>query len=387
MFSTRTAWPRDPNPLTRAIDKARARWDLIDLTQANTTKVNLPMDRGALAAALADGARADYDPAPLGIDKARVAISDYYGRRGVAVDPAQVLVTATTSEAYTYVFRLLADPGEAVLAASPGYPLFDSLAEAAGVRLHTHRQLYQGQWQLDPEALALALTPKTRALLSVSPGNPTGACPGPVDRRRLIQTARAHDLALISDEVFLDYLEVPERFAQTSMARETEVLTFTLSGLSKVAALPHLKLSWVVVSGPDALVKEAMARLEFLADTYLSVATPVQEALPRILDIAEETQDFLRDRLWENAATVRELCAGSPLRPRARDGGWYMVLDLPPDTDDEAEAIRLVEDAQVITQPGFLFDLEDHPCLVISLLPEPETFSEGLRAILARAGG
>lgn len=386
MFSRRTAWSRDLNPLTQAIEAARARYDLIDLSVSNATKVNLPMDRGGVAAALAHGAQADYEPAALGIEKARVAVSDYYGRRGVSVDPAHVVITSTTSEAYTFLFRLLADPGDTVLAATPSYPLFDSLAEAAGVQLTHHALDYEAQWRLNPDALSAAMTPRTKALLSVAPGNPTGACPGPVDRRRLVSTAEQHGLPIISDEVFLDYLDAPERFGQVSMARNQHVLTFTLSGLSKVAALPHLKLSWMVISGPESEVQEALARLEFIADTYLSVATPVQEALPRILELAEETQDFLRDRLWNNAATLKELCEDTWLRPRHRDGGWYAIVDLPDDSDDEQAAIHGVEQAQVITQPGFLFDLEDQPCLVLSLLPEPEQFRQGLRDLLANKG-
>ncbi len=387
MFSERTDWPRDANPLSKAIDTAVGRFDVLDLAASNPTKVNLPMDRGAIAAALAEGAQVDYEPESLGMETARVAVSDYYGRRGVLVDPNQVMITATTSEAYTHLFRLLADPGDAVLAAAPTYPLFDFLTDAANVELQTHRLTYEEQWGLDPDALEAAVTPRTRALLSVAPGNPTGACPGPVDRRRLLTTAAAHNLAIISDEVFLDYLDTPELFAQHSFARNSDNLTFTLSGLSKVAALPHLKLSWTVVSGPDELVQEALGRLEILADTYLSAGTPVQHALPRLLDLAEETQDFLRDRIWDNAATLSELCKNSELRVRARNGGWYAILDLPGGFDDEAFAIALVENDQVITQPGYLYDLEDTPCLVLSLLPEAETFRDGIKAILARGRG
>ncbi|MCB9650174.1 MAG: pyridoxal phosphate-dependent aminotransferase [Deltaproteobacteria bacterium] len=385
MFSRRTSGPREPNPLTRAIAEARARFDLWDLTESNPTRVQLPMDRAAVAAALAKGAEADYVPAPLGADLAREAVADYYSRRGVAVDPARVMLTATTSEAYAYLFRLLADPGEEVVAATPSYPLFGALAEAAEVKLSPHAMLYDGRWRLDPTALAAALSPRTRALLTVGPNNPTGSCLGPVDRRRLVQAALTRGAAVISDEVFLDYLDAPERFAATSFAREAETLTFTLSGLSKVAALPHLKLSWVVVNGPPEQAAEAMDRLEHMADTFLSVGTPVQEALPRLLEQAEETQDFLRGRLWENGDHLRDVARRAGLTVRARDGGWYAVLDLPDGWDDEAFALELVTRAQVVVQPGYLFDLEDRPAVVLSLLPAPEVFQEGVDRLISLA--
>jgi alanine-synthesizing transaminase len=386
MFSRRTGWARDPNPLAQAVAEVKKRHDVLDLTESNPTRVQLPMDRAAVAAALAQGAEVDYAPAPLGTARAREAVADYYSRRGVTVAPERVVLTATTSEAYVYLFRLLADPGDAVVAATPSYPLFASLAEAAEVRLEPHALQYEGRWRLDPAALAAALSPRVRALLTVGPGNPTGACLGPVDRRRLVQAALQRDLAVISDEVFLDYLDAPERFAAHSFAREAECLTFTLSGLSKVAALPHLKLSWIVVNGPLEAVAEATARLELMADTFLSVATPVQEALPRLLEQAEETQDFLRARLWENADHLRDAARRAGLSVRARDGGWSAILDLPEGFDDEAFALALVEGDQVVVQPGYLYDLTDRPALVLSLLLPPEAFQEGVDRLMARAG-
>lgn len=382
MFSQRTRWGRAENPLTQAIRAARAEGPILDLTASNPTQVGLGFPPEAFAQALARGAAEPYAPEPFGLPKARAAVAAYYQRRGVSVSPEQVLLVATTSEAYAFLFRLLADPGDRILAPAPSYPLFEFLAELADVRLESHRLVYEGRWRLDRVSLDVADGPRAKAVVTVSPNNPTGSCLETAERAHLVEWARARSMAIIADEVFLDYLDDPRAFAAHTFAGESGALSFTLSGLSKVAALPHAKLAWIVVGGPEALAAEARARLEIIADTFLSVATPIQAALPELLEAAEATRAGIRARVAANLETLATHTAGTPLELRARDGGWYAVLSRP-GADDEAWALELLEKHRVLAHPGYLFDFEEDGCLVLSALAEPEVFTEGVARLVA----
>lgn len=382
VFSERTGWDRTPNPLAEAEAEVRQRFDIIDLTVSNPTQVGLPFNEKALAKIIKQSTRHMYEPAALGTSSARVAVAEYYSRRGVDVDPDRVVITATTSEAYTFVFRILADPQDRILTAQPSYPLFSFLAESASLDLDYHALEYQDRWTLNFDALEAQLSDRTRGLLIVSPNNPTGSCLSFVERRRLIALARARSLPLIADEVFLDYLDTPEHFSRHCFARTDEVLCFTLSGLSKVAGLPQMKLSWMVLSGPDDEINEARQRLEIVADTFLSVATPVQTGLPQLLELAETFQSHLRDRILDNLVTLRSTLP-KEARVRTRDGGWYALVDLPPHQDDQSWALTLLKRDRVLVQPGYLYDGPESS-MVVSLIVPPDTFQTGLSLVSSR---
>jgi hypothetical protein len=348
VFSKRTSWDRTQNALTTAIDEIERDPSFVDLTISNPTTIGIDPDPELLRA-LADPRSLVYEPHPFGLREAREEVAAYYARRNVAVDPERIILTATTSEAYTFLFRLLLDPYDRVAVPTPSYPLFTFLAELADVEV-VHDPL------------------RAKAIIVVSPNNPTGECPGAQARSELI----AQDKPLIVDEVFLDYLIDPARFAELTFAGESRALTFTMSGLSKVAGLPQLKLSWIVVSGPEA--EEAIGRLEIIADTFLSVSTPVQHALPALLSHAETFQRALRERLAKNRAQL-------PPYARAGDGGWYAIL--PIEGDDEALALELLEREGILVHPGYFFDMET-PAIVVSLLAHEEIFAAAARKIAER---
>lgn len=375
MFSHRTAQDRSPNALSQRVAETR---DLLDLTVSNPTGVGIRIPRKVITKALEGGALETYAPSPLGLSAARSAVADYYGRRGVAVRPEQVILTATTSEAYHALFNLFADPGDTVLAGRPSYPLITQLAKMSGVSVRSFSTLPR----IDTEAIEAGLAEQAKAVVLVSPDNPTGRCPSVVERRTILAAAQRHGAPVISDEVFLDYLDEPERFAAKSFARTAETLTATLSGLSKVAGQPGLKLSWIVLSGPDALVDEARGRLEVWLDAFLSVAAPVQRGLQDILEASDLFQARMRDRRLENAALLLDACQGTAVTASCGEGGWYGVLRLPATLDDEAWATEILDRQAVHTLPGYLFDFDTEAHLVVSLIVPPEELDEGLRRIL-----
>lgn len=379
-FAERTNWPREENPLTLAFRRQRALGPVRDLTVSNPTEVGLGFPVDQLQVALHSALRHPYQPEPFGLPAAREAVSAYYRGRGLEVPPERVAIVASTSEAYLALFRLLAEPGDEVLYPVPSYPLLEFLTDLSDLKLKAYPLgLTRGRWAMDPDELAAALSPRTRALVQVGPNNPTGSCFDPAERAAFFGIAAERSLAVISDEVFLDYH--PGNFARLSFAQDHDALSFTLSGLSKVAALPHLKLSWLVVNGPPALVSEALARLELILDASLSVATPVQAALPELLPAADKVQAGLRTRVAQNWAQL------APLSPLPREGGWYALVPVPEGLDEEALAIRLVEEQQVLTHPGFFFDLAGGSTLVLSLIAEPEVFQDGVQRLARVLGG
>lgn len=367
VFSRRTTWSREPNALSVAVTSAARDARYVDLTISNPTAIGLSPNP-ALLAALEHPGGIEYRPAPLGLTSAREAVAAYYKRRGVEIDPEAVVITATTSEAYTFLFRLLLDPRDRVAAPAPSYPLLSFLAELADVELVPYRLAPLGRWTMDVSTLEAA-----KAVITVSPNNPTGSTLSLGERSEIVAHARANQGAIIADEVFLDYLIDAERFVSVTFTQEKEALSFSLSGLSKVAGLPQMKLSWIVASGPSDLVAEAKARLEIIADTHLSVATPVQLALPALLDHAERFQLMLRDRLEHNRALL-------PRDALPSEGGWYAILPLEAGQDDEAFALDLLEAEKIHVHPGYLFDI-DRPVIVVSLLPPEETFAEALERV------
>ncbi len=379
MFSTRSRFERQKNRLELARLAALSRGQaLLDLTESNPTRAGLPALEGALAA-LSDSRGQRYDPEPFGLPEARAAVCRSMAEQGVQVAPERVVLTASTSEAYAFLFKLLCDPGDELLMPVPSYPLFEHLAQLEAVRVAGYPLAYDGRWHVSARALADARPARARALIAVHPNNPTGS----YLKHDELAAMAALGLPLISDEVFAPYplCEDPSRVASALLAPEQ--LVFSLHGLSKLAGLPQLKLSWICVGGPDAQASEALARLELIADSFLSVSTPVQLALPEILD-SHVVRDAIRTRLRRNLATLRALAAGTAADALHVEGGWYATLRLPDVQDDEAWALDFLQRDAVLVQPGYFYGFGTGQFAVLSLLSEERAFQEGVTRILER---
>ena len=392
-FAKRTEWTGEGTAWSRALEaRQRSGLPMLDLTASNPTQCGFAYDPKLLAG-LSAGNAALYEPDPRGMLDARHAVCGYYADHDARVDPHQVVLTTSTSEGYSWLFRLLCDPGDEVLIAQPSYPLFDLLATIDDVKLTPYGLLYDPGgshgWSLDLHALRARITPRTRAVVVVHPNNPTGHYTSRAEREALSELCRVHELALIVDEVFLDYplgddasAEPAHSFAQG----EQKALTFVLSGLSKVAALPQMKASWIVCLGPEDAGKEAMRRLEIIADTFLSMNAPVQHALPGWLAGRHSIQQQLRERVQCNLQTLDHALAPQDKIARlACEGGWYATLRTPPFATGEALAVRLLERCGVAVHPGSFFGFREQNRLVVSLLPQPEVFAKGVAALIAEA--
>src|SRR6266853_2239314 len=380
MFSQRTNWQLNPNALTRAIAEARASGKtILDLTISNPTEAGIRPDTNAVLAALSNPEAMHYDPQPRGLLSARQAVCRYYRDwHGISdLDPDRLILTTSTSEAYSYVFRLLCNPGDEILVPKPSYPLFEFLADLADIKLVPYPLLYDHGWQIDFDSLYKAATAQTRAVILVHPNNPTGSYVSASETSALIAFCRDYGLALIADEVFLDYSHdgAPRR----SFVRNADALTFTLSGVSKISALPQMKLAWVATSGPEEMVAKAGARLEVIADTYLSMNAPVQLAAPVLLDQHKNIQPILLDRLRANLAELDRQLVGHPSCTRLMvEGGWCVVLRVPVRGTDEDLAIDLLRKMSVVVHPGHFYDFQNEGHLVLSLITEPADFREGV---------
>ena len=383
MFSSRLDWAVGPNPLTRLLHAKRsAGAEVLDLTESNPTAAGLLYGSERVLAALADPRSLRYEPGPAGILAARSAVSEYYSNR---VPVERTLLTASSSEAYGFLFKLLANPGDEVLTPRPSYPLFDFLAALDSVRVVQYPLVYEGGWAIDFETLAARISPRTRAIVIVNPNNPTGSFLKKTELGQLVVLCRTHGLAIISDEVFSDYGFENDPARVPSLIEVEDVLTFSLSGLSKVSGLPQLKLGWIVTSGPEALRKQAFDRLELIADTYLSVGTPVQWAAASLLASRLEIQSQILVRARANLALLRnKIGPGSPWQVLAVEGGWYAVIQAPRIHSEEEWVLTLLAEDNVLVQPGFFFDFEKEAFLVLSLLTPSEMFGEGVQRILGR---
>jgi alanine-synthesizing transaminase len=389
-FSERTGWDLTENEWTQALREARNRsMPLLDLTVSNPTACGLGPQDEELLAPLANPGAAVYSPDPLGMRQARDSVAAYYGEHGVEVPREQICLTTSTSEAYSFLFRLLCDPGDEVLIARPSYPLFDLLAQVDDVRLRSYPLLYEpgassgggGGWWMDLHALEQAITPRTRAVIVVHPNNPTGNYVRPGERAALRKLCAERGVALIVDEVFLDYAgrdEAEDQEALTaSFAGESDgCLCFVLSGLSKVCALPQMKLSWIVASGPAQTVRAAMARIEVISDTFLSVNAPVQFALSHWLAARGSTQQRIRERMAQSLDLLDRRLRGSLGDRLALQGGWTAVLRVPGNVDGEEFAMAAMRRG-VLVQPGAFYGMPAGRC-VVSLLTPPETWKHAL---------
>jgi hypothetical protein len=383
VFSARTGFDLRTNRLTEALVRKRAAGvAIVDLTESNPTRVGLLAPPGALAP-LAFPAALRYEPEARGTTAARAAVARDYARRGVAVGSERLVLTASTSEAYAFLFKTLCDPGDTVLVPRPGYPLFDFLGRLESVEVKSYPLRYDGRWHVDADALEAALRPGVRALVVVSPHNPTGAFLKADERARIEALCADLGVAIVADEVFADYAFRDEAGRARSFAQDGPALGFALGGLSKSAALPQLKLGWIAVSGPPALRDEALHRLEFVADSYLSVSTPVQLAAPGLLERVDELQAPVRDRVRANRALAAERVKGSPATLLDAEGGWYAVLQVPATLTEEERTLRLLEESDVLVHPGYFFDFPSEAYLVVSLLPAPTDLREGLQRVVS----
>jgi alanine-synthesizing transaminase len=381
VFSRRTAWNIIANPIADALAaRRRAGLPVLDLTETNPTRVGLPYPEREIRAALADARLLRYEPTPFGHATARRAVAEYH-----QVSPEQVVLTASTSEAYGYLFKLLADAGDRVLVPAPSYPLFDYLAGLEQIEPVPYPcRLEGGEWFIDFDALEAAWDAGTRAVLTVSPNNPTGALLHEDEAARLLALCAARHAALIADEVFADPAAPTAPTRVRSLAGREDALVFVLSGLSKTCLLPQLKAAWILASGPAGLCREALARLEIVADTYLSVNTPVQVALPELLGLRERIRRPLRDRLATNRGALERALKGTAATLLPCDGGWSAVLRVPREPDEQTRVLRLIEDG-VVVHPGFFFDFPTDGFLVVSLLAAPEALARGAALLAADA--
>ncbi|HKF19974.1 MAG TPA: pyridoxal phosphate-dependent aminotransferase [Candidatus Angelobacter sp.] len=388
MFADRTHWNLSPNRLAEALARHRdGERKLLDLTASNPTECGFHYGEDAILDALQQPQALCYRPDPRGLASAREAVCDYYAARGDSpIAAEQILLTTSTSEAYSFVFRLLCNPGDEVLIPAPSYPLFEFLADIQDVKLTRYPLLYDHGWHTDFHALEQAVTQRTRAVIVVHPNNPTGHFLKPDEAGRLNLICSQRGLAVLTDEVFLDFSLGIGR--QASLATNQKALTFTLSGLSKIAGLPQMKLAWLIVSGPEESKREALARLEIIADTYLSLSAPIQLAASQFLAQRQPFQEQLIGRVHKNLAELDSQLAHQKTCSRLEvEGGWYAVLRVPATRPDEELAIELLEKHDVYLHPGHFFGFPTDGYLVVSLITPEEALSEGIRRVLSRLGG
>jgi alanine-synthesizing transaminase len=383
MFADRTNWNLDANRLSEALARHRAAGKpLLDLSASNPTDCGFEYDRPGILQALSNPASLQYKPDPMGLRSARQAVAEYYAARGSVVAPGDICLTTSTSEAYSFVFRLLCNSGDEILIPTPSYPLFDFLADIQDVRLVRYPLVYDHGWQIDFHALEQAITSRTRGVIVVHPNNPTGHFCKTADLAKLNSVCSARRMALIADEVFLDFSLTGEKPA--SFAANVRVLTFTLSGLSKISGLPQMKIAWLIVTGPPDLKQQALARLEVIADAYLSLNAPIQHAIPAFLEMRHGLQKQLLARVRKNLSELdRQLAAQNICARLELEGGWNAVLRVPATRSDEDLAIALLEKKDVYLHPGHFYDFPGDGYLIVSLIVPEQIFAEGIERLLS----
>jgi len=383
MFARRTAWNLQQNRLSQALAAHRAAGKpLLDLTISNPTECGFTYEVETILRALQNPASLKYEPNPRGLEVARAAVAQYYAQRGAKIPLENIFLTTSTSEAYSFTCCTFCDPGDEVLIPSPGYPLFDFLADIHDVRLVRYPLVYDFGWQIDFHAVEHAITPRTRAVIVVNPNNPTGNYCKAQEMLRLNEICAAREIAIIADEVFLDFSITHE--PRASFAENADSMTFTLSGISKVCGLPQMKVAWLIVNGPAALKSQAAERLEVIADTYLSLNAPVQWALPVLLETRKAFQQQLLSRVRANLAELdKQLAAQSLCRRLQVEGGWNAVIQVPAAGSDEELALQLLQSAGVYAHPGHFYDFPSNGHFVVSLIVPAQSFSKGIAALLS----
>jgi aspartate/methionine/tyrosine aminotransferase len=400
-FSSRLNWSLTPNPLTQLLEAKRARGiPILDLTESNPTRCGFHYDAAAIRGATPYSQSLTYAPSPRGLLSAREAITNYYSSKSVipspegarnlsdsprdfssrsallgmtnACDPNSIFLTASTSEAYSFLFKLLGNAGDEILVPQPSYPLFEFLAGLESLSTVHYPLSYYNSWQINFEVLRESISEKTKAIVIVNPNNPTGNYLKKDELAKLNELCGERNIALIVDEVFSDYAHGEDANRVETVVGNEGALTFALSGLSKVVALPQMKLGWIQVSGERTLVEESAARLELIADTYLSVGTPVQHAAPKLLETRGEIQREIKERVEMNGKVLD----GLKLNVLKREGGWYAVIEV--EQDDEKLAYELLERENVLAHPGYFYDFTGRKVMVVSLITRREVFEEGV---------
>ncbi|MGD0181852.1 MAG: pyridoxal phosphate-dependent aminotransferase [Terriglobales bacterium] len=382
MFSHRTDWKLTPNRFTQAQQELRAAGrEVLDLTISNPTRAELHYDAEAILQALVNPKAMDYDPQPKGLLSAREAVAAYYRKQYDDVDPESIVLTTSTSEGYSYLFRLLCNVEDEILVPKPSYPLFEFLADLQDVKLVPYLLLYDHGWQIDFPSLYKAVNHRTRAVVVVHPNNPTGSFVADEERNALNNFCREYKLSIIADEVFLNYAH--DGAPRSTFSSNRDVLTFTLSGVSKISGLPQMKLAWIVTNGPDEAVSPALARMEVVADTYLSMNAPVQLAAPALLEQRRSIQPLLLDRVRANLNELdRALAKQKTCRRLDVEGGWYAVLRVPVTQSDEDLAIEILRRLSVLVHPGHFYDFSGDGHLIVSLITPPRDFQKGIVQVL-----
>lgn len=387
-FSQRTSWDLSPNPIMQAREELRAQGvAVLDLTESNPTRCQFEYLKRDLLKVFQDEKNLCYEPNPHGLSQTRAAIAQVYSGWGFTIDPANIFLTANTSEAYAYIFKLLINPGEHLLLPQPSYPLFQYLAGLSDARLDYFPLEYkEGEWRINFAQFIDLLAPDTKAVVLVNPNNPTGSYIHPYDREQVDKICAQRNIAIISDEVFWEFsLDKNIDIRERSMLSGLKSLTFVLGGLSKTLGLPQMKLSWIILSGEEAVVQEARSRLEVMADTFLSVNTPVQHAAIAWLSQKDKIQGEILQRLQSNYQYLQaQVQAMRSVRLLPSQGGWYAVLEIPTVKSEEEWVLKLLVKYHVFVQPGYFFDFPREAFIVVSLLPPPGIFQEGLGRILSR---
>ena len=382
MFSHRTDWKLTPNRFAQAQQELMAAGrEVVDLTISNPTRAGLHYDAETILQALVNPQAMDYDPQPKGLRSAREAVAGYYRKQHDEIDPDAIVLTTSTSEGYSYVFRLLCNAEDEILVPKPSYPLFEFLADLQDVKLVPYPLLYDHGWQIDFPSLYKAVNHRTRAVVVVHPNNPTGSFVAEEERSALNQFCREYNLALIADEVFLDYAH--DGVPRSTFVTGRDALTFTLSGLSKISGLPQMKLAWIVTSGPGEQASSALARLEVIADTYLSMNAPIQLAAPALLEQRHSIQALLLDRVRANLSELDRGLAKQKTCSRLEvDGGWYAIVRVPVTQSDEDLAIEILRKLSVLVHPGHFYDFPSDGYLIVSLITPPQNFRHGMAQVL-----
>jgi alanine-synthesizing transaminase len=383
MFSDRTNWNLISNRLSEALARHRAAGKpFLDLSVSNPTECGFEYDRQAILQALSSPHSLSYDPDPKGLLSARLAVSEYYSTREIVVPTEDVILTTSTSEAYSFAFRLLCNPGDELLIPEPSYPLFSFLAGIHDVKLVSYPLLYDHGWQIDFHALQQAITTRTRGLIVVNPNNPTGHFCKSGETQKLNEICSPRQIAVIADEVFLDFHLAA--IQPRSFAANTRSLTFTMSGLSKISGLPQMKAAWLIASGPEELKAQALARFEVIADTFLSMNAPILQAMPAFLQLRHGFQKQVMARVRKNQAEFdKQLSAQSSCARLEMEGGWYAVLRVPVIRSDEDLAIELLTSRGVYVHPGHFYDFPTDGYLIVSLIAPEGDFNEGIKRLLS----
>jgi alanine-synthesizing transaminase len=381
-YSRRLSWAASPNSFTRLVEEQRrAGAPLLDLSSANPTEVFDNYPHTEIQRAYAGLDDFTYRPDPIGNERARKSIADWYGQRGISVSSEQLALTASTSEAYGLLFKLLSNPGEEVLVPAPSYPLFEYLARLESVEIVPYRLLYDGSWFVDFASVRAAISERTRAIVIVNPNNPTGSFLKQHETREFIEIAQQHNLPILADEVFMDYAFAGAVDRTRTFIGCDSVLSFSLGGLSKSAGMPQMKLAWIAVNGEAKIRASVRRRLELLLDTYLSVATPVQNALGELLAIGTGIQRQIGARIARNRAALEEILKESSVHTLHAEAGWSAVLQLPNIAREETWMAELISRQHVLVQPGYFFDMPSEPYAVVSLLTPEDVFREGIQRL------